>query len=258
VTRAALKSALYTGTVMHARRSPRDNVFRYPIYMTLIDLDELPQLDRTLPLFGWNRRAVTSFHDADHIDIHEVLSANGVELGAGGSIQVLTNLRVLGYVFNPVSFWWCRRADGTLACIVAEVNNTFGERLPYVLLPRSGSEAGSRAVFETDKRLHVSPFMPMDQAYTWWLSDPGPKLSVRMDVHETGSHDFHATLTATRRPLTGASLRSVLVRYPLMPLRVITLIHWQALRLFVRRMRFHRKPPFVPGKGSAKTGSVKR
>jgi DUF1365 family protein len=258
VTRAAPKSALYTGVVMHARRSPRGNVFRYPVYMALIDLGELPQLDRELPLFGWNRRAVTSFHDADHIDIHEVLSANGIELGAGGSIQVLTNLRVLGYVFNPVSFWWCRRADGTLACIVAEVSNTFGERLPYVLLPRSEHGAGSRAVFETDKRLHVSPFMPMDQAYTWWLSDPGPKLSVRMDVHETGNHDFHATLTATRRPLTGASLRSALLRYPLMPLRVITLIHWQALRLWLKRVRVYRKPPFVPGEGSAKTRSVKR
>ena len=127
---------------MHARRSPRDNVFRYPVYMALIDLDELPLLDRALPLFGWNRRAVTSFHDADHIDIHEVLAANGVDLGVGGSIQVLTNLRVLGYVFNPVSFWWCRRADGSLACIVAEVNNTFGERLPYVLLPGDRRRAG--------------------------------------------------------------------------------------------------------------------
>ena len=134
----SMKSALYVGTVMHARRSPRDNVFRYPVYMALIDLDELPLLDRSLPLFGWNRRAVTSFHDADHIDIHAVLATNGIDLGAGGSIQVLTNLRVLGYVFNPVSFWWCRRADGSLACIVAEVNNTFGERLPYVLLPAGG------------------------------------------------------------------------------------------------------------------------
>lgn len=247
-----MNSALYTGTVMHARRSPHDNVFRYPVYMALIDLAELPLLDRTLPLFGWNRRAVTSFHDDDHIDIHEVLTANGIDLGAGGSIRVLTNLRVLGYVFNPVSFWWCRRADGSLSCIVAEVNNTFGERLPYVLLPGPLGERGARAVFETDKRLHVSPFMPMDQSYTWWFSEPGPKLSVRMDVHETGSRDFHATLTATRRPLTAASLRSVLVRYPLMPARVVSLIHWQALRLWVKRTRFYRKPPFVPGRGSVK------
>jgi DUF1365 family protein len=251
------KSALYVGTVMHARRSPRENVFRYPVYMALIDLDELPLLDRTLPLFGWNRRAVTSFHDADHIDIHAVLALNEVELGAGGSIQVLTNLRVLGYVFNPVSFWWCRRGDGSLACIVAEVNNTFGERLPYVLLPAGDRGAEERAVFETEKRLHVSPFMPMDQSYTWWFSDPGQRLSVRMDVHEADSRDFHATLTASRRPLTGASLRSVLVRYPMMPLRVISLIHWQALRLWVKRMRFYRKPPFIPGHGSVRPGSAK-
>ncbi len=96
-----------------------------------------------------------------------------VELGGGGSIQVLTNLRVLGYVFNPVSFWWCRHGDGSLACIVAEVNNTFGERLAYVLLPgRRQREARRPRVFETDKRLHVSPFMPMDQTYTWWFSEP--------------------------------------------------------------------------------------
>ena len=247
-----MKSALYVGTVMHARRSPRDHVFRYPVYMALLDLGELPTLDRRLRLFGWNRRAVTSFHDRDHIDIHAILAGHGVELGVGGSIQVLTNLRVLGYVFNPVSFWWCRRGDGSLACIVAEVSNTFGERLPYVLLPAAGSEAGGRAVFETDKLLHVSPFMPMDQSYTWWFSDPGEKLSVRMDVHEGGSRDFHATLTARRVPLTAGSLRSVLVRYPLMPARVIGLIHWQAARLWLKRMPFYRKPRFIPGKGSAR------
>jgi hypothetical protein len=247
-----VKSALYTGTVMHARRSPHDHVFRYPVYMALLDLDELPSLDRRLRLFGWNRRAVTSFHDADHIDIHAILAEHGVELGEGGSIQVLTNLRVLGYVFNPVSFWWCRRGDGSLACIVAEVSNTFGERLPYVLLPAEGSTAGGRSVFETDKRLHVSPFMPMDQTYTWWFSDPGEKLSVRMDVHEVGSRDFHATLTARRLPLTAASLRSVLVRYPLMPARVLGLIHWQAARLWLKRMPFYRKPAYIPGKGSAR------
>ena len=248
-----MKSALYTGTVMHARRSPQDNVFSYRIYMALLDLDELPQLDRRLRLFGWNRRAVTSFHDADHIDIRALLAENEIDLGSHGSIQVLTNLRVLGYVFNPVSFWWCRREDGTLACIVAEVNNTFGERHPYVLVPGDGGEVGDRVVFETDKRLHVSPFMPMDQAYTWWFSEPEGRLSVRMDVHESGSPDFHATLTARRVPLTSASLRSALVRYPLMPARVLGLIHWQAVRLWLKRTPFYRKPPHVPGKGSARS-----
>ena len=247
-----VNSCLYTGTVMHARRSPHDNVFRYPVYMAMLDLDELPRLDREVRLFGWNRRAVTSFYDADHIDIHAILAENAIDLGAGGSIRVLTNLRVLGYVFNPVSFWWCRRGDGSLACIVAEVNNTFGERFPYVLLPGESIEASGRSVFETDKRLHVSPFMPMDQSYTWWFSEPDDRLSIRMDVHEKGSRDFHATLTARQVPLTAASLRSALLRYPLMPARVLALIHWQAVRLSVKRTPFYRKPPFVPGKGSVR------
>lgn len=247
-----MKSALYIGTVMHARRSPHDNVFRYPVYMAFLDLDEMPELDRRLRLFGLNRRAVTSYYAADHIDIHATLTAHGVVLGDGGSIQVLTNLRVLGYVFNPVSFWWCRHGDGSLACIVAEVNNTFGERLPYVLLPASGDAANGRTVFETNKRLHVSPFMPMDQSYTWWFSEPEDKLSVRMDVHEIGSLDFHATLTARRVPLTARTLRAVLVRYPMMPARVLGLIHWQAVRLWLKRTRVYRKPPYMPGTGSVK------
>lgn len=246
-----MRSALYVGTVMHARRSPHDHVFRYPVQMTLIDLAELPLLDRSLSLFGWNRKALTSFRDTDHIDIHATLRDHGVELGAGGRIEVLTNLRVLGYVFNPVSFWWCRRGDGSLACIVAEVSNTFGERLPYVLRPAPGPD-GPRHVFETDKRLHVSPFMPLDQSYTWWFSDAGPTLSVRMDVHEEGMRDFRATLTARRVPLTSRTLRAALVRYPLMPAKVTARIHLQALRLWLKRTPFYRKPPFVPGQGSVK------
>ena len=239
------------GTVMHARRGRPENVFRYPVYMTLLDLAELPRLDAELPMFGWNRRAVTSFHDRDHLDLPATLRAHGLDRTDVTRIEVLTNLRVLGHVFNPVSFWWCRRADGGLACIVAEVNNTFGERLPYVLLPadRTG-ERGERTLWETDKRLHVSPFMPMDQSYTWWFSDPGERVSVRMDVHEEGRPDFAATLVARRIELTPASLRAALVRYPLMPAAVLARIHWQALRLKLKGARFHRKPPFVPGKGS--------
>lgn len=245
-----MRSALYVGTVMHARRAPRANVFRYPIYMTLLDLDELPALDRRFRLFGWNRRAVTSFRDRDHLDVQALLREHGVELGPGARIEVLTNLRVLGYVFNPVSFWWCYRGDGELACIVSEVNNTFGETLPYVLLPRDEAARNGRRRWETDKRLHVSPFMPMDQSYTWWFSEPGERLAVRMDVHEEARPNFHATLVAKRVELTPAALRAALVRYPLMPAKVFSLIHWQAAKLWVKRTPFFRKPPFVPGRGS--------
>lgn len=248
-----MRSALYVGTVMHARRAPSEHVFRYPVYMTLLDLDELRDLDETLPLFGWNRRAVTSFYDRDHLDVRAHLTAAGVDLGPGGRIEVLTNLRVLGHVFNPVSFWWCHRADGSLAAVVAEVNNTFGDRLPYVLLPaESTHRTGERQVWETDKRLHVSPFMPMDQSYTWWLSEPRERVAVRMDVHDAALPDFHATLVARRVPLTARSLRAALVRYPLMPATVVGRIHWQAARLWLKHVPVHRRPRFVPGKGSVR------
>ena len=247
-----MNSALYVGTVMHARRSPASNVFRYPVYQWLVDPDELPELDRRFRLFGWNRRNVTTWHDADHLDLPAYLDRNGIELGPGGRLLCLTNLRVLGYVFNPVSFWWCYRADGELACIVAEINNTFGERLPYLLTPANQQANGTRRVYGTDKRIHVSPFMSMDQRYTWHFSEPRERLSVRIDVTEKGAQPFHATLVARRVALTDASLRAALVRYPLMPARVTSLIHLQAVRLALKRVPFVPKPPFVPGRGTAR------
>lgn len=250
-----LHSAVYTGTVAHVRRAPRENVFRYPVSMAFLDLDELPALDRRLPLFGWNRRAVTSYHDADHVDVRHVLAGAGVETAAIRRLQVLTTLRVLGYVFNPVSFWWAWGDGGRLLAVVAEVSNTMREKLPYVLLPadaRAAAEGGSdrRLVWDTDKRLHVSPFMGMEQTYTWWVSEPGERLTIRVDVHDAHLPDFHATLVARRRPLTPAALRASLVRPPLMPVRVSALIHWQALRLWAKGVPVHRKPPFLAGQGT--------
>jgi DUF1365 family protein len=247
-----VRSALYVGTIMHARAGTVENVFRYPVYMTLVALDEGPQLDRATRLFGWNRRAATSYHDRDHVDVGALLAAEGVDLGARGRLEVLTNLRVLGHVFNPVSFWWCRRADGGVAAVVAEVSNTFGERVPYVLTSASAAVEGRQRVWETDKRLHVSPFMSMDQRYTWWISEPGETVSVRIDVHEEGEPDFVATLMARRVELTSRSLAAALVRYPLMPAVVVARIHWQALRLRLQGARVFRKPPFVPGRGTVR------
>ena len=247
-----MNSALYVGTVMHARHSPRDHVFRYPVYQWLIDLDELPELDCRFRLFGWNRRAVTSWYDEDHIDIRAYLAENGIDLGEGGRVVCLANLRVLGYVFNPVSFWWCYRAGGELACIVAEINNTFGERLPYLLSPANEVADPRRHAYATEKRIHVSPFMSMDQRYTWFFSEPGERLSIRIDVHEEGMRPFHATFVSRRVELTPAAVRAALVRYPLMPAKVISLIHLNAARLKLKRVPFFHKPPFVAGEGTVK------
>ena len=243
-----MRSALYTGTVMHARTTPKENVFRYRVCFYLLDLDELPELDRRVRLFGWNRLGLVTLHDRDHMDVRSYLAEHGIE---ADRILLLTNLRMLGYVFNPVSFFYCYSGD-ELACIVAEVSNTFGERLPYLLSPANQEHGERRRSYRHDKKLHVSPFFGLEQSYQWWFSEPGERLDVRIDVSEGGARPFLATLTGTRRPLTDATLARALLRYPLMPLRVTVLIHLQAARLWLKRVPFFHKPPFVPGEGSVR------
>ena len=242
-----MRSALYTGTVMHARTTPK-NVFRYRVCFYLLDLDELPELDRRVRLLGWNRRGLVSLHDRDHMDVRSYLAEHGIE---ADRILLLTNLRMLGYVFNPVSFFYCYRG-GELACIVAEVNNTFGERLPYLLSPANQERGERRLSYRHDKKLHVSPFFGLDQSYQWWFSEPGDQLDVRIDITEGRARPLSVAKNGRRRPLTDATLARALLRYPLMPLRVTALIHLQAARLWLKRVPYVRKPPFVPGEGSVK------
>lgn len=241
-----MRSALYTGKLMHARSEPVRNVFTYPVAYWLLDLDELPELERRLRLVSVNRRNVLTFRDRDHFD-GDLPLKEAVRRFAGDPaidrVLCLTQLRVLGHVFNPVSFYWCYGADGALACMIAELNNTFGERLPE-LLP------GGSLRYEHDKRLHVSPFFGLEQRYRYSFSEPGETLYARIEVHEDGRMPLQAVLAGRRRELTNASVLRFLVRYPMMPLQVLALIHWQALKLFVRGAPFHRKPPFEPGRGS--------
>ena len=143
---------------MHARRTPVKNVFTYPVSYWLLDLDELNEVERRLALFSHNGRNVVSFRDSDHFNGGRSAKQAVLDLVADESVErvlVLTQPRVLGYVFNPVSFYWCYRGDGSLACMVAELSNTFGERLPEVL-------RGPGPQYEQDKRLHVSPFFGLD------------------------------------------------------------------------------------------------
>jgi DUF1365 family protein len=244
-----VKSALYTGTLMHVRRGPTRHVFRYPVSYWLLDLDELPELERRIRLFSVNRPNVVSLRDRDHFDGAPLKQAV-VDLAGDPTIErvlMLTQPRVLGYVFNPVSFYWCYRADGSLACMVAELNNTFGERLPEVL-------RGPELRYEQRKRLHVSPFFGLDQSYEYAFSQPGDEVWARIHVRDDeGGRPLTAVLHGRRRELTNRSLAALLLRYPLQPLQVIALIHWQALRLWLKRVPLHHKPPFVPGEGSGRT-----
>jgi DUF1365 family protein len=233
---------------MHARRSPRRNVFRYPVCYLLLDLDELPALARRLRLFSYNRPNAVALLDRDHFG-GGPLKAEVLALAADPSVErvlMLTLPRVCGYVFNPVSFCWCYRGDGSIACLVAELNNTFGERLPEVL-------RGSELRYERRKRLHVSPFFGLDQTYEYAFSEPGEEVWARIHVRdEAGGRPLTAVLHGRRRPLTNGTLLRALLRYPLLPVQVIALIHWQAARLWLKGVPFHRKPPFVPGVGSVR------
>jgi DUF1365 family protein len=243
-----VRSALYTGTLMHVRRSPARHEFRYPVSYWLFDLDELPELERSIRLFSANRRNVVSLLDRDHFDGAPLKEAV-IDLAGDPTIErvlMLTQPRVLGYVFNPVSFYWCYRGDGSLACMVAELNNTFGERLPEVL-------RGPELRYEQRKRLHVSPFFGLDQNYEYAFSEPKGEVLARIHVRDAeGRRPLTAVLHARRRQLTDRSLAALLLRYPLQPLQVTALIHFEALRLWRKRVPFHHKPPFVPGEGSVR------
>jgi DUF1365 family protein len=240
-----VRSALYTGTLIHSRRTPAENVFRYPACYFLLDLDELDRLQRRLALFAYNRPNVVTLHDADHFD-GGPLKRSILDFAGDPTVErvlMLAQLRVLGYVFNPVTFYWLYRGDGTLACMVAELNNTFGERHPELL-------RGAGLAYEHDKHLHVSPFFGLDQSYEYLFSEPEEQIFARIHVRENGDRPLTAVLHGRRRELTNRSLAMVLARYPLMPHRVTTLIHWQAVKLWRKGVPFHHKPPFVPGQGS--------
>jgi uncharacterized protein len=254
-------SALYIGTVRHRRHRPAVHGFRHRSYHVLLDLDELPDLDRRVRGFGHHRRAFTSFHDTDHFGpldapvrdkLRHWVEAQGATL-PHGPVRVLTNLRVLGHVFNPVSWWFCHHTDGTLAFVVAEVNNTFGESHSYLLDRLERREDGTLRAQAT-KAFHVSPFLPIEGLRYGFtivppvVGAPGERILVHMDVSDPQGRILDATQDGRRVPLTSRSLARALVTHPLMPLRTVLLIHLHAVVLWWKRVPFFRKPT-APGSG---------
>lgn len=249
---AALASAVYEGGVRHRRHAPRTHAFRYRMAQLYLDLDELDRVFDGRPLWSVDRRNVAEFRRSDYLGDPAVPLAEAVRDRAAsvlgrrpeGPVRLLTHPRYFGYVFNPVSFYYCHAADGTtLDCIVAEITNTpWKERHAYVL-PADAAERRGRALgWAFAKRFHVSPFMAMARDYAWRFTVPGDDLHVHMDVLRGGEREFDATLHLRRRPLDAASLRRLLWRHPLMTAQVIGAIHWQALRLWLKRTPVHDHP----------------
>ena len=247
-----MHSALYTGWVRHRRHAPRRHAFRYPLFMVWLDLAELGRVFEGRWLWGVERRALASFRRADHMGSRDVplercvrdLVAAETGCRPCGPIRLLTHLRYFGYNFNPVSFFYCYdAADREVVAIVAEVTNTpWGERHCYVLAGTDATVTGQVQQWRSPKRMHVSPFMPMDLQYEWRLSAPGPRLSVHMRCLRGPETLFDATLVLGRRPLRGLDMALTLWRFPWMTARVITAIHWQALRLWLKRVPYHVHP----------------
>ena len=244
-TPAALESAIYEGWVRHRRHAPHAHAFRYRICMLYLDLDELDRCFEGRWLWSRGQRNLAEFRRSDYLgDPRVPLAAtvrecvrNETGTAPSGPIRLLTHLRYFGHCFNPVSFYYCYGADGvTLETIVAEITNTpWKERHQYVL-PVAAATLRHRAyAWSFPKAFHVSPFLPLARNYDWRFTAPGADLHVHMDVLAGAAREVDATLMLRRRAFNAVNLARVLLRFPAMTLRVVLAIHWQALRLWLRR-----------------------
>jgi DUF1365 family protein len=238
-------AVLYFGEVMHARLKPMGHRFSYRVMSLLIDLDRLEAANRQSPLFGVNRTALYSFNEADHgerdgsrlrLYVQRRAAEHGIDL-SGGRVLLLCYPRLLGYTFNPLSVYFCYRADGGLAVIIYEVRNTFGDIHAYVLPVRPGESSGAGIRQQQDKLFCVSPFIEMAMRYHFWVSPPGARVKLRILETDCEGPLLAATFSGRRRGLTTAALLRAFFALPLVTFKIVAAIHWEALRLSLKGAR---------------------
>jgi DUF1365 family protein len=243
-------AALYFGEVMHARLKPMGHRFSYRVMSLLIDLDRLDAADRQSPLFGVNRAALYSFRESDHgerdgsglrLYVQRRAAERGIDL-TGGRVLLLCYPRLFGFTFNPLSVYFCYRFGGELALIIYEVRNTFGEIHACVLPVKPGelSDAGVRQ--QQDKLFYVSPFIEMAMRYHFRVSPPGERVKLRILETDCEGPLLAATFSSRRRALTTAALLRSFFSLPLVTVKIVAAIHWQALRLWLKGARMVPRP----------------
>lgn len=242
-----VESSLYIGSVMHRRLRPRRHHFRYRAFWLLLNLDELEALSKRMTWFSYNRPNLFSFYDSDHGDgtntplraqIDRQLAESGLDV-SGGRVMLLCMPRTLGYCFNPLSVFFCYRKDGDLAAIVYQVHNTFAERHSYVIAVKGAKSAVHQ---NCRKRFYVSPFLDMDLRYDFRIAGPDSRVTVAISATGPDGPVLNAVMAGVRNPLTDHSLFRVFWRIPAVTLKVMAGIHWEALKLWIKRIRLRRHP----------------
>ena len=247
-----MHSCFYKGHVRHRRFQPKSHSFSYKLFYVYLDLDELDEVFSKRWLWSSKKAAFAWFKRSDYLGdektplkqavYQRIIQATGKQ--PKGPVRILTHLRYFGFIFNPVSFYYCYdETDSHVEFIVAEITNTpWGQRHSYVLSTEKNQINQSRLKFSFNKDFHISPFMPMQMDYDWRFTPPADQLQVHMNNFTCSGKIFDATLTMGRQPINARSCAYFLTFYPLITSKVIMGIYWQALRLFLKRIPFFSHP----------------
>lgn len=265
-----MNSCIYISKLSHERLAPKKNSFEYSIYMMYLDLDELPDLANDFSIFGYNRKNILSFYDEDHFKFlkatsgdYKIISQENVkfeaskyinkntkeriqilaqELGFDFDIEkvfILTNLRNFGYIFNPVSFYYCYDKNGVFRVLFSEVNNTFlDQKMYYTLIDDASEEMFSS---RQRKNYYISPFISHDNDLEWNFNIPGESFKMYINSLKEGVTTLKTCLDGERVEISNRRLLWIQLRYPLMTIRIIVLIHYQALKLFLKKIPYFKK-----------------